>query len=96
MPFDGYTLEEFEEFYGYKPYCYFEGHMVFDDDIVWFENGKIDINPEKYLIDQIANDGYIDGTNPFESEDERFAREQREAEERYKRYRENMKRNGFI
>lgn len=93
--FDGYTFEEFEEGYGYKPYSYFEGQRIFLDDLIWYSEDRVDIDWCKKRIKQAQKDG-IDTRYLFETEDERFAREQREAEAKHEHMRENLRQNGII
>lgn len=81
---EGYTEEEFEEVYGMKPYIEMEGQKLYRTDLIVFPNGNIDINFQLRRLQQALEDGE-DTTHFFETEDERFAREQREEEERIAR-----------
>ena len=93
--FEGYTFEEFEEKYGFKPYSYFEGHKIFLDDLKWYSEDRVDIDWVKRRIRQAQEDG-IDVRYLFETEDERYAREQQEEETRKQRILENLRKNGII
>lgn len=96
--FDGYTFEEFEEVYGFKPYSYFEGYRVFLDDLIWYSEDRVDINWRKRRIRQAQEDGE-DIEHLFESEDEKFAREECEREARKQRARESRirtKKNAWL
>lgn len=86
--FEGYTFEEFEKEYGFKPYSYIEGYQVFIEDLVWYSPDRVDIDWAKRRIRQAQEDGE-DIEHLFETEDERFAREEREREARKQRARES-------
>lgn len=79
--FNGYTFEEFEKVYGIKPYFYVSGIKLYRDDLIWFSSDRIDIDVAKQKRLEAELNRY-DIEHLFETEDERFIREEKEREER--------------